>query len=150
MGIRYAHTNLIADDWRRLAQFYIEVFECVPVSSERDHHGPLTDALTGMPGARIQGRHLRLPGHGEHGPTLEVFTYAKNAEHPPTQLHRPGFQHLAFEVDDVDGKREEILARGGSDVGKVVTLDIPGAGKLTLVYMTDPEGNILELQKWHG
>lgn len=150
MGIRYAHTNLIADDWRRLVQFYIEVFECVPVSSERDHHGPLTDALTGMPGARIQGRHLRLPGHGEHGPTLEVFTYATNAEHPPTQLHRPGFQHMAFEVDDVDGKREEILARGGRDVGKVVTLDIPGAGKLTLVYMTDPEGNILELQKWHG
>ena len=28
-------------------------------------------------------------------------------------------------------------------------LDIPGAGRLTLVYMTDPEGTIIELQKWH-
>ena len=36
-GIRYAHTNLIADDWRRLADFYIQVFACEPVSSERDH-----------------------------------------------------------------------------------------------------------------
>ncbi len=70
MPTRYAHTNLIADDWRRVADFYIEVFDCVPVSSERDHHGPLTDELTAMPGARIRGRHLRLPGHGDNGPTL--------------------------------------------------------------------------------
>ncbi|MCE9603415.1 MAG: VOC family protein [Planctomycetia bacterium] len=149
MTIRYAHTNLIADDWRGLADFYVEVFDCVPISSERDHHGPLTDQLTGMPGARIQGRHLRLPGHGDLGPTLEVFSYAQNAAHPPTELHRPGFQHLAFEVDDVEQKRTEILARGGREVGQLVTLDIAGAGLLTLVYLTDPEGNILELQKWH-
>lgn len=148
MPIRYAHTNLIADDWRKISDFYIEVFDCVPVSSERDHHGPLTDRLTGMPGARIRGRHLRLPGHGEHGPTLEVFSYEQNAPAAPTQLHRPGFQHLAFEVDDVEGKRAEILKRGGRDVGEIVTLDIAGAGKLTLNYMTDPEGNIIELQKW--
>lgn len=147
-SIRYAHTNLIADDWRKLVDFYVEVFDCVPVSSERDHHGSLTDDLTGMPGARICGRHLRLPGHGENGPTLEVFSYEKNAAHPPTELHRPGFQHLAFEVPDVDAKRAEILARGGRDVGKLVTLDIAGAGRLTLIYMTDPEGNIIELQRW--
>ena len=147
-AIRYAHTNLIADDWRRLVDFYVAVFDCVPVSSERDHHGPLTDDLTGMPGARIRGQHIRLPGHGENGPTLEVFSYEKNAAHPPTELHRPGFQHLAFEVDDVDQKRSDILSRGGRDVGKLVTLDIQGAGRLTLIYMTDPEGNIIELQKW--
>lgn len=148
-GIRYAHTNLIADDWRALAKFYVEVFDCVPVSSERDHHGPHTDDLTAMLGARIQGRHFRLPGHGENGPTLEIFTYATNAPHPPTELHRPGFQHLAFEVPDVERKREEVLARGGRDLGKLVTIDIAGAGRLTLVYMTDPEGNIIELQRWH-
>ena len=147
-AIRYAHTNLIADDWRRLVDFYVAVFDCVPVSSERDHHGPLTDDLTGMPGARIRGQHIRLPGHGENGPTLEVFSYEKNAAHPPTELHRPGFQHLAFEVDDVNQKRSDILSRGGRDVGKLVTLDIQGAGRLTLIYMTDPEGNIIELQKW--
>lgn len=148
-GTRYAHTNLIADDWQKLVDFYVDVFGCKPISSERDHHGPLTDKLTGMPGARIRGRHLLLPGHGEQGPTLEVFSYERNAAHPPTQLHRPGFQHLAFEVDDVEAKRSEILARGGSDVGEIVTLDIAGAGLLTLVYLTDPEGNILELQNWH-
>ena len=148
-AIRYAHTNLIGNDWERLADFYCKVFDCVPVSSERDHHGPQTDALTSMPGVRIRGRHLRLPGHGENGPTLEIFTYAQNEGALPTSLNRPGFAHLAFEVPDVDTKRAQILALGGRDVGKVVTLDIAGAGRLTLVYMTDPEGNIIELQRWH-
>ena len=57
--------------------------------------------------------------------------------------------HMAFEVDDLDQRREKIKAFGGSDYGEKVTLDISGAGKLTLIYMTDPEGNIIELQKWH-
>lgn len=148
-GIRYAHTNLIANDWQRLADFYGEVFACEPVSAERDHHGPHIDALTAMPAARIRGRHLRLPGHGEHGPTLEIFTYEKNEPSQSPALNRPGFAHLAFEVPDVGGKRKEILGWGGQDVGQLVTLDIRGAGRLTLIYMADPEGNIIELQKWH-
>lgn len=147
--IRYAHTNLIAHDWQRLADFYCQVFACVPVSSERDHHGPHVDALTAMPGARIRGRHLRLPGHGEHGPTIEIFTYSETQPLLPTALNRPGFAHLAFEVPDVEAKRTEILSLGGTDVGQLVTIDIPGAGRLTLIYMTDPEGNIIELQRWH-
>ena len=32
---------------------------------------------------------------------------------------------------------------------QLVTIDISGAGKLSLIYMSDPEGNIVELQKWH-
>ncbi|MBI5773023.1 MAG: VOC family protein [Verrucomicrobia bacterium] len=148
-GIRYAHTNLIADDWQAMVKFYAEVFDCVPVSSERDHHGPNTDALTAMPGARIRGRHLRLPGHGENGPTIEIFSYEKNLPAPDKRLHLPGFAHLAFEVPDMDRTRGMILERGGRDVGQLVTLDIPGAGRLTLIYMADPEGNIIELQKWH-
>ena len=148
-GIRYAHTNLIAQDWRRLADFYQQVFGCEPVSSERDHHGPHIDALTAMPGARIRGRHLRLPGHGERGPTIEIFSYADTLPLLPSALNRPGFAHLAFEVPDVAAKRAEILALGGRDVGELVTIDIAGAGRLTLVYLADPEGNILELQRWH-
>ena len=49
----------------------------------------------------------------------------------------------------MEQKREEILKWGGRDYGKLATIDIPGAGRLTLIYMTDPEGNIVELQRWH-
>lgn len=148
--VRYAHTNLIANDWRKMLTFYVEVFQCVPVSSERDHHGAHIDDLTSMPGARIRGQHVRLPGHGDDGPTLEIFQYERNDPTMPTSLSRPGFAHLAFEVEDVAGKRTEVLDQGGRDVGKVVTIDIAGAGTLTLNYMTDPEGNIIELQHWES
>jgi predicted enzyme related to lactoylglutathione lyase len=147
-GIRYAHTNLIARDWRSLARFYIEVFGCVPVGAERDHSGPDRDALTSIPGSHWRGQHLRLPGHGDRGPTLEIFEFEQKMEAGPIAVNRPGFTHIAFEVPDVAAKRQEILDRGGRDVGELVTLDIPGAGRLTLIYITDPEGNILELQKW--
>lgn len=148
-GVRYAHTNLVAEDWQALVAFYVEVFSCRPVSSERNHHGPSIDALTGIPGARIRGRHLLLPGHGENGPTLEIFSYDKNLKRPPTALNRPGLAHLAFEVEDVEATRRKILDHGGREVGKQVALDISGAGQLTLIYMIDPEGNIIELQHWH-
>jgi len=148
-GIRYAHTNVIAREWKALARFYVEVFGCEPVGPERDHHGPDREALTNIPDAHWRGRHFRLPGHGDHGPTLEIFEFEqKLARGGEPVINRPGFTHLAFEVPDVAAKRQEILARGGREIGQVVTLDIPGAGQLMLVYLTDPEGNILELQHW--
>jgi catechol 2,3-dioxygenase-like lactoylglutathione lyase family enzyme len=148
-GIRYAHTNLVANDWKRLQSFYVEVFGCEPVSTERDNKGPAFDALTGLAGGSVRGRHLRLPGHGENGPTLEIFQFNPTEPTFSTALNRPGFAHIAFEVPDVAGKREEILQRGGREVGQLVTLEIAGAGRLTLIYMADPEGNIIELQRWH-
>jgi predicted enzyme related to lactoylglutathione lyase len=146
--IRYAHTNLIAKDWKRLARFYEEHFDCVPVSSERDHHGPKFEALTARKGGRARGRHLHLPGHGEKGPTLEIFEYEEGEEFLRPEIARPGFAHIAFEVQDVAAKREEVLKAGGRDYGEIVTLDIPGAGRLTVCYLCDPEGNIIELQTW--
>ena len=102
-----------------------------------------------MPGARIHGRHVRLPGHGERGPTLEIFSYEETLDLLPPALNRPGFAHLAFEVADVERTRAAVLARGGRDLGQLVTMDIAGAGRLTLIYLGDPEGNIIELQRWH-
>lgn len=148
-GIRYAHTNLVANDWKHLQDFYVQVLGCEPAGSERHNQGPAFDALTGFTGGSVAGRHLRLPGHGERGPTIEIFQFSQNDPTLPTSLLRPGFAHLAFEVPDVEQKREEILKWGGRDYGKLATIDIPGAGRLTLIYMTDPEGNIVELQRWH-
>ncbi len=37
---------------------------------------------------------------------------------------------------------------GGGQLGEPVNVDIPEAGRITFAYATDPEGNIIELQKW--
>ena len=53
----------------------MEVFECEPAGPEGDQRGPWLDQATGHKGAYLQGVRLRLPGHGDRGPTLEIFTY---------------------------------------------------------------------------
>ena len=87
---RYFHTNLIAADWRALARFYETVFGCSRVPPERDLAGPALDAGTGLPAAHLRGVHMRLPGWGEAGPTLEIFTYDSLADRPATAVNRPG------------------------------------------------------------
>jgi predicted enzyme related to lactoylglutathione lyase/NTP pyrophosphatase (non-canonical NTP hydrolase) len=145
---RYVHTNLVATDWQRLVQFYTQVFGCVPVPPERDLSGAWLDEAVSIPDVHIRGMHLRLPGYGDAGPTLEIFQYSPDLPHATPAANRPGFGHIAFAVDDVEAAREAVLAAGGGDVGKVIHREIPGVGHITFVYMTDPEGTILELQRW--
>ena len=148
MKARYKHTNIVARDWRKLAEFYQRIFGCEPVPPERVAIGEWVERCTGVPGAEVRGVHLRLPGHGSDGPTLEIFQYNKAEQLPQTAINRPGLAHLAFGVDDVEAATEQVLAEGGRRVGELVTVEIPGAGTIAFIYVTDPEGNIIELQKW--
>ncbi len=145
MTIRFAHVNLIARDWKRLARFYEEVFGCTPVSPERELAGEWIEEGVAVPGARIRGICLRLPGHGDDGPRLEIFQYNHQRERSETAANRPGFGHIAFEVDDIGAMRDAVIAAGGRPLGKIVSSEISDSVKVTFVYLTDPEGNIVEL-----
>jgi predicted enzyme related to lactoylglutathione lyase len=145
---KYRHTNIVAQDWRKVAEFYERVLGCKPVPPERAAVGEWVEQCTGVPGAEVRGIHLRLPGYGDDGPTLEIFQYNNTEEQVKTAINRPGLAHLAFEVDDVAAAKDEVLAAGGFCVGEMITTEITNAGTITLIYMTDPEGNIIELQKW--
>ena len=147
---RYVHTNLIAQDWKRIAQFYETVFGCTPVPPERDLRGQALDDATGVLSAHIQGIHLRLPGGGAEGPTLEVFQYDTLDDRAETSVNRPGYAHIAFAVDNVEVARETVLAAGGGEVGKLVSHEVSGVGTITFAYLTDPEGNIIEVQSAEG
>jgi predicted enzyme related to lactoylglutathione lyase len=144
---KYAHTNLVARDWRSLARFYQDVFGCTPVPPERDFSGPELEAGTGVSGARLQGVHLRLPGQGPEGPTLEVFQYSELADSEPA-VNRPGFAHIAFSVASVEDARTDVLLHGGTAVGDIVTLTTTTGSRVIWCYVRDPEGNVVELQSW--
>ncbi|WP_319469501.1 VOC family protein [uncultured Pseudodesulfovibrio sp.] len=146
--MKYVHTNIVADDWKRLAQFYQDVLGCVPVPPERDLKGEWVDKLTGLTGAHITGIHLRLPGWGDDGPTLEIFQYDNSNERLPIATNNPGFGHIAFQVDDVEEAVAAFLANGGSPVGELLVHQYPDGRYLTVRYVADPEGNVVELQSW--
>jgi predicted enzyme related to lactoylglutathione lyase len=63
--------------------------------------------------------------------------------------NQPGYGHIAFAVDDVTATLDAVRRAGGSAVGDLVSTDVPGVGRLEVVYARDPEGNIIELQRWH-
>jgi catechol 2,3-dioxygenase-like lactoylglutathione lyase family enzyme len=148
--VKYVHTNLIAHDWRSLSAFYEKVFGCTPVGPDRDLTGVAMERATGVQTAHLRGRHLLLPGYGADGPTLEIFSYAGTNSHRHTapSADRPGFGHIAFAVDDPEATLREVLRAGGSQVGETVSVTVSGAGVCTFAYVRDPEGNIIELQKW--
>jgi predicted enzyme related to lactoylglutathione lyase len=147
-GARFGHTNLTGRDWRALATFYADVFGCVRLPPERDYRGPDLDAATALHDAHLTGAHLLLPGHGEAGPTLEIYQYDELRAHPGAAVDRPGWGHIAFGVPDVRAARDAVVAAGGGTVGDVVTLTTTDGRHVTWCYATDPEGNIVELQAW--
>ena len=48
MAMKNAHTNLNAKDWKKLRDFYCDVFEGKVVPPERDLGGPWFEKASGM------------------------------------------------------------------------------------------------------
>jgi len=146
--VRFGHVNVTARDWRLLADFYTEVFDCRLVPPERDIQGAHLDAATGLHDAHLTGAHLRLPGYGDDGPTIEIYSYDALQVHPGPAVDRAGWGHIAFQVPDVQAAVDAVQAAGGGRVGEVSTTRTSDGRSVTWCYATDPEGNIVELQAW--
>jgi len=146
--MRFAHTNIVARDWRALSKFYVQVFDCKVKPPQRNLSGPWLDDATGLENAALEGVHLILPGYGENGPTLEIFTYRNMHDAGSIMANQVGFTHIAFEVSDVDQTFDAALKNGGQPLGKVTSKTVEGVGVLKFVYFRDPEGNIVEIQSW--
>ncbi len=143
--VKYIHTNIVAKDWRKLAEFYINVFNCKPLLPERDLSGEKIELATGIKNASLKGIHLLLPGYNEEEPTLEIFEYNK-PEKSSKQINSNGFAHIAFLVNDMDHYLNKLTQNGGQQIGEVTKLDIKNVGQLSFVYCKDPEGNFVEIQ----
>lgn len=149
METRFVHVNIVATNWRRLAQFYVQLFACQLIEPTRDIKEPWLEKATNIESAQIKGGHLRLPGFDEgQGPTLEIFEYTPANETGITQANCRGFGHIAFHVEDVEATAKEVICHGGSEVGELIKTNIEGVGLLTFQYLRDPEGNIIEVQNW--
>ncbi len=148
MATTFSHACIVTRDVERLGAFYIDVFGCAVSGPERDLGGEWLERGTGLPGARIRGIHLLVPGHGDDGPTLEIFSVDALAPAVPAIVNRTGLMHVAFSVDDVPGTLDRVIAAGGEALGEVVEADVAGVGRADFVYTRDPDGNIVELLGW--
>ena len=88
--MRYVHTNLVAKDWKKLSQFYIDVFHCTPKPPERDYSGNWLDKALDIENCKLQGIHLILPGYTDKKRTnirnISIF--------PGSRIHRKLLEFL--------------------------------------------------------
>ncbi|MGE5528955.1 MAG: hypothetical protein ACM3X6_07420 [Patescibacteria group bacterium] len=77
-------------------------------------------------------------------PLYSSTTACRTARAKPSTARDNG--HLAFVVPDVAAAREAVLAAGGRAVGGVVTTETGDGELITWAYLSDLEGNIIELQ----
>lgn len=148
MKAKFVHTNLVARDWKKLAEFYINVFGCELVPPERNYSGEELEKGAAVNESDLQGVHLRLPGYDSNGPTLEIYSYSILENKLEAAANRLGFGHIAFEVEDVESAYKEVISNGGSALGEIVRLTTKDNRIVTWVYVKDPEDNIIELQSW--
>jgi catechol 2,3-dioxygenase-like lactoylglutathione lyase family enzyme len=148
MNIKYSHTNIITADWKRLAAFYERVFGCTQVPPQRDQKGSWLEKGTGVPNAHIQGIHMRLPGYGGDGPTLEIFQYSEMIPSEKAFPNKKGYGHLAFHTDNIEQLLELALKNGAKKIGELSEHAVENIGLLKFIYISDPDGNIIEILNW--
>ena len=149
MNTKYVHTNIVANNWKKLADFYVKVFDCKVVPPIRQYKGKDLEDAVKIKRAKLNGVHLRLPGYNKSGPTLEIFSYHPALKKQNRKVNTSGITHIAFEVDDVHKMQKKVIENNGKKIGKIITLKRSDGKKVTWCYVKDPEGNMIELQKWH-
>ena len=147
--MRFAHTNIVSINWKKLADFYVKTFDCKIVPPIRKQSGEWLEKGTGLQNAKLEGAHLLLPGYGENGPTLEIYQYANIENQEPILPNKRGFGHIAFEVDDFEMVLRNLEMNGGTRFGETTKRIIGDIGEITFIYARDPEGNLIELQSWN-
>ena len=147
--MKYTHTKINTPNWEELIKFYENVFDMKVVPPLRDLHGDWFEAAAGLKGAHVKGAHLALPGYPEGGPTIEFFTWEISDGTPANKINGGGMGHIAIAVDDVEAVYRKVEANGGSACGEIARHYYETKDQtLTLVYAKDPDGNVIEIQRW--
>ncbi len=78
-----------------------------------------------------------------HGSGIELFEFAVPEQRgvDDRSVHRPGFTHVCFQVDDLDAELARLEAVGLTTSGPPT--DTPDGRRM--IYGQDPDGNTIEL-----
>lgn len=142
--MKILHVSVVARDANILSAFYKTVFGCVDRRPPTTLSGEKVSRGNGPPNARIYSIWLALPD--AKGPFLEILEYSNTHDRPQPRVNEPGFGHLSFEVKNIKATLAEVLNAGGKPLGKVTDFGTVNRPCL-IVYVRDPEGNILELEQ---
>lgn len=138
---------MVARDADKLAGFYKKMFGCKGRRPPRTLSGEKVSRGNGLPNSEIYSVWLTLPG--VDGPFLEILEYSNTLDRPAPSVNEPGYGHISFEVEDIRAMFSSVIQAGGRPLGDITDLGSTEAPFL-VVYMRDPEGNVIELEQRAG
>lgn len=136
--LRLDHVGVVVHDLDSVADFFLDLgFER---QGDAVVEGEVVDGINGLEGVRAEVVMVRTPdGSGQ----LELVKYhSPVAEEGPrsSPANRPGFRHIALEVQDLHAIVDGLRAKGFDTVG-----DVQNYGdSYWLCYVRGPEGLIVE------
>jgi catechol 2,3-dioxygenase-like lactoylglutathione lyase family enzyme len=120
---RVHHLAISTASFERLRLFYVETLGLPVVAGIPEHTILFLDA---------------------GGTLVELIGEAPPDQPLPDGFNRRGWQHLAWEVADVDAVYADLLARGVESYAPPEDFP-PEAPTLRIAFLRDPDGNLLEL-----
>ena len=135
---------MVARDTNRIAEFYKTVFGCDDIRPRKTLSGERISRGNGVPDSEIYCAWLSLPGVDEA--FLEIHQHKNTIDRLTPLANEPGYGHLSFEVGDIQATFAAVIKAGGEPLGEVTDLGTTEAPCL-VIYMRDPEGNIVELEQ---
>lgn len=135
------HHGLRVADAKAASDFYCSVLGGRRLVAPFLLEGEGAERLAGVPGARI-----RVALVGFEGGALELFEFVEPVVPGWARAAVEGtVPHLALQVEDVDRVLAAVEAAGGQRLWPQVARWGSGAGRLQAIYVTDPDGNVVEL-----
>lgn len=135
------HTAVCVNDFERARVFYTD-FLGFKLEGEMDHRDEavLSDVV-GLPGVVIRWAMLR---HGSH--RVELFKYyTPQGDTQPRRQCDVGYNHMAFEVADVDAVYAQVIEAGYECISSPRVMR---NGNTKVFYLAEPEGIVTEFMQF--
>jgi catechol 2,3-dioxygenase-like lactoylglutathione lyase family enzyme len=140
------HFNLIVADREKTKAFYHGLLG-LEIALETEIEDDEFSRGVGLPGTRVLAAFFKLPANNG---LIETFQYVQPVGRPVPSGARAndgGWQHLCFQVDDIEKTTRELEAKGIQFLSTPVTISRqhPFFAGVRFCYFRGPDGEILEI-----
>lgn len=134
------HTGFVVRDLECSVDFYTNTVGLQLVKRRERKGAPISHMLA-YDGAQIKAAFLGFDDEGGH--VLELIEYVNpdSSERPTSERAVLGASHLAFNVTDINGTFDRMIAAGAIKLAAPIELAPGRVG----CYLQDPDGNWVEL-----
>ena len=134
------HTGFVVKNLETSVEFYSEVVG-LRVVAQREIEGASISQIVGYEHSHIKLGMLGIDQDGGHILELIEYLHPPSTERPTQERAVLGASHLAFNVTDIEGTFQRLLANGAIRLNAPVEV-APGR---VVCYLQDPDGNWIEL-----